>query len=288
MTGDVRARISAWLVFAGLLAIIPLTAACGGSPPGPQASPPVQSYDQATLALQPVLYLSMRAGTADFEPDLSYHLSGGTYSPAGATRRSVRLPNGEDAAQFSGSSSLIVPSAPALSIGHSGSLTVEAWINPATLGFNRVESSGYVQWLGKGAPSEYEYALRMYSEGNTEGRDNRISGYAFNLRGGKGSGAYFQDPLQAGAWIMIAVEFDITSSDGFPSGWVAIFKDGVLRKKVGLDQFGVVPRPGPAPFSVGTVNGHSFFQGSIAKVAVFDRPLSSADILAQYHAMVGQ
>ena len=165
---------------------------------------------------------------------------------------------------------------------------MEAWMNPATLRFNSLEGSGYVQWLGKGVRAEYEYALRIYSLGNSEGRGNRISGYAYNLRGGKGSGAYFQDPVEVGAWMMIAVEYDTASSAAFPSGWVAIFKDGVLRKQVPLDQFSVVPRPGPALFSVGTVTGHSFFQGSIAKVAVFDRVLSSADILAQYHAMVGR
>lgn len=273
---------------AGLLVVIHLSVACAGSTSGLRAVSAEQGYDQATLALGPVLYLSMRSGTSDIEPDLSHHGQGGTYASVGSARGSARLPNGEDAAVFDGSASLQVQSSRILSISHTGSLTVEAWINPATLHFTDVESSGYVQWLGKGAPGEYEYALRMYSQGNTEGRDSRISGYAFNLRGGKGSGAYFQDPVEIGAWIMVAVEYDTASSPAFPSGWVAIFKDGVLRKKVGLDQYGVVPRPGPAPFSVGTVTGRSFFQGSIAKVAVFDGLLTSADILGQYHAMVGR
>jgi len=285
---DARARLLPRLALVALLAGVLVSAACAGSASKSEAVPSGASYDQTTLALDPVLYLGMRPGSATEEPDLSHHLPAGTYSPEGVNRASARLPNGQAATVFDGSSWLRLQSSPILSISHAGALTIEAWVNPATLRFARAESSGYVQWLGKGASSAYEYVLRMYSLGNSEGRDNRISGYAFNLSGGKGSGAYFQDHVHVGAWIMIAVEFDTTPSAGFPSGWVAIFKDGALRQMVGLDQFGVVPRPGSAPFTVGTVTGRSFFQGSIAKVAVFDRVLPTSDIVTQYHAMVGQ
>ena len=264
-----------------------LSAACGGSPSGPQSSPPAAAYDKATLALNPVLYLDMQPGATVHEPDLSGHLEGATYSPD-SVRASGRLPNGEGVAVLDGSIWLRVPSSPLLSISHSGALTIEAWISPATLDFHRTESSGYVQWLGKGAPGKYEYALRMYSQGNSEDRGNRISGYAFNLSGGKGSGAYFQDTLHVGAWIMVTVEYSTAPSADFPDGSVAIYKDAVLRQRVRLNQFGVTPRPGSAAFSVGTVTGHSFFQGSIGKVAVFDRVLPGADILAQYRIMMGE
>jgi hypothetical protein len=64
--------------------------------------------------------------------------------------------------------------------------------------------------LGKGETGKQEYALRIYSLVNTESpvRPNRISAYAFNLAGGLGSGAYFQDPVMGGSWIMVTFVID--------------------------------------------------------------------------------
>jgi hypothetical protein len=84
---------------------------------------------------------------------------------------------------------------------------------------------------------------------------------------------------------MVAVEYDTRATSAYPTGWVSIFKDAVLRQRVALSLFHVVPRAAQAPFEVGTLRGRSYFQGSIAKVAVFDRVLPSASIRAQYQAM---
>ncbi len=59
-----------------------------------------------------------------------------------------------------------------------------------------VEGSGYAHWLGKityGGGNQAEWAARMYSLNNEGGRNNRISGYAFNRTGGQGVGSYFED-----------------------------------------------------------------------------------------------
>lgn len=77
-------------------------------------------------------------------------------------------------------------------------------MRPDTLQFPRVQGSGYVYILGKGTAGKQEYALRMYSYSNSENppRPSRVSAYVFNLAGGEGSGAYFQDPVRPGTWMM--------------------------------------------------------------------------------------
>ncbi len=243
-------------------------------------------YDRLTLAMHPVLFISVEPGRGAHELTPKGCVGPARYRRAGVMRSTARLPDGELAGILSGSDSLTVRSSPLLSIDHTGGLTLEAWIRPATVSFSRTEGSGYVEWLGKGRPGQFEYALRIYSRGNSERRANRISGYAFNLAGGKGSGSYFQDPVRVGAWIMVTVEFDVRATPAEPAGWVEIFKDGVARQRTSLAQFHVVPRAGSAPFAIGSLDGDSFFQGSIAKVAVFDRILSGSAVRAQYGTMM--
>ena len=112
----------------------------------------------------------------------------------------------------------------------------------------------------------------MYSLTNSEDpvRPNRVSAYAFNPHGGEGSGSYFQDPVAVDQWMMVDMVISTTSSPTFPTGYVKIYKNGVLRGTEGLNQFGVVPEAGNAPFRVGTTPLHSFFQGDIGKVAEFN------------------
>lgn len=38
----------------------------------------------------------------------------------------------------------------------------EAWMRPDVLDFDSLEGSGYVYWMGKGAPGNHEYVARMY------------------------------------------------------------------------------------------------------------------------------
>ncbi len=242
-------------------------------------------YDAAILADHPVLYVTMGAASDQgVEPDQSGSHLDGQYRPDNSVPPTVAMPNGDLARHFDGATQYLeMPSAPALSVPTTGILSIEAWMAPDTLQFEHEEGSGYVYWLGKGDRGEYEYAMRMYSLANTETppRPNRISGYAFNPAGGLGSGSYFQDHVVPGQWIHVVLVINtITTSPQYPTGFVTIYKNGVARKTTALDQFGVVPSAGSAPFRVATLNLRSYFAGSIGKVAVYDYELTGEQVMA--------
>jgi hypothetical protein len=103
--------------------------------------------------------------------------------------------------QFNGTQTYIeIPSHPDFSVTTTGELSISAWIAPATLTFPDTEATGYVHWLGKGANGQQEWTFRIYSQGNTENRQNRISFYVFNPDGGIDIGSNFQDPIEP-VWI---------------------------------------------------------------------------------------
>lgn len=248
------------------------------------------SYDRQVLLLSPVAYLALGNTASGSARDLSGHSLGGAYLPAGDPPAVTTLPNGDPAAKFDGRGQYLqVPSAPSLSIPHTGCLTVQAWVRPDTLQFPREQGSGYVYILGKGTAGKQEYALRMYSHSNSENppRPDRVSAYVFNLAGGKGSGAYFQDPVRPGTWMMVTFVVDSRPSAAWPAGYIALYKNDVLRGQVSLGQFGVTPQASTAPFRVATRDLESYFQGAVGKVAVYGSVLSQADISATYNAMYG-
>jgi Concanavalin A-like lectin/glucanases superfamily len=290
------------LVAAGLVALVagaawmaPASVSAGTGPgglcPPSFAVPPPQvtgAYDRQVLSLNPVMYLALAHPSAQGEPDLSGHGHNGSYLPAGQLPGTAVLPNGDPAASFDGQSQFVeVPSAPQLSVTGTGCLTVEAWIQPATLQFPRQQGTGYVYVLGKGTAGKYEYALRMYSKVNTEVpvRPNRVSAYAWNLTGGLGSGSYFQDPVVPGAWMMVAFVINAQPSAGWPAGYISIYKNGVLRGTVSLSQYQVTPQASTAPLRIATRELESYFQGAIGKVAVFNYILSLSQIQSTYNAM---
>jgi hypothetical protein len=242
------------------------------------------------LGDHPVLFLSL--GNQEKHPFEFNDTAPGDrviYAPAGAPPSTARMPNGDLALAFDGATQYLeVASNPRLSITATGILSIEAWIAPKTLQFSSEEGSGYVYWLGKGEPSRYEYAARMYSAANSEvpPRPNRISGYAFNRDGGLGSGSYFQDPVSVNEWIHVTVIFNTKNvSPDFPTGYCSIFKNGVLRKTTALNQFNVQPGAGLAPLRVGTMSKESFFAGAIGKVAVYDYELSHEQVLKHARMM---
>jgi hypothetical protein len=245
------------------------------------------AYDKQVLSLDPVLYLTFPTSSST-ETDLSGNGNAAVFLPADEAAIKVAMPNGDMAAEFNGLDQYVqVPSSNTLSLTDTGCMTVEAWLRPATLQFPHEEGTGYVYILGKGAPGKYEYAIRMYSETNTEDpvRPNRISGYVFNLVGGLGSGAYFQDKVEVGQWIMVTLVMDEKASARWPDGYIALYKDGGLEDQVSMKQYDVTPHAGNAPFCIGTRDTDSYFEGAIGKVAVYDRILTSSQIAATYNAM---
>jgi hypothetical protein len=255
-------------------------------------TPPSQvtdRYDRQVLSLHPVLYLTLGSASSGIEPDLSGNGNNGIYESNGERSYLSTLPNGDPATIFNGISQYVqVPSSRSLSVTDTGCLTIEAWIKPVVLQFPHAEGSGYVYILGKGTAGKQEYAMRMYSYSNSESppRPNRISAYMFNLAGGLGSGAYFQDVVIPHDWMMVTFVVDSRSSVAWPSGYISIYKNGQLRgRQVSLSQFNVKPGASNAPLRIGTRDLSSFFEGAIGKVAIYDSILPAQDILATYKAM---
>ena len=180
---------------------------------------------------------------------------------------------------FNGSTGYVeIPDADVFSESTTGALSVEAWMRPDSLTMPNAESSGYVHWMGKGTSGQHEWVARMYQQGNSEDRANRISFYSFNLTGGLGAGSYFQDTVVVSQWIHYAGTFDDTRT--------YIFKNGAMRDSDLLSDYSIVPMNGTAPVRIGTRDMSSFFQGSIARVAIYNVRLTEQQILAHYAAKV--
>jgi hypothetical protein len=249
-----------------------------------QASP----ADDAVLQDKPIAYFTMGSPfRALWEPDQTRSGFRAVRHPRGGLPW-TRMPNGDRASVLNGTNQYLeVASHPRLSVPTTGALTIEAWIRPDTLQFPSQEGSGYVHWAGKGEPNMQEYVLRMYSFSNNESRPNRISAYAFNLSGGLGSGSYFQDPVAQGEWIHVAAVINTKAiSSTYPTGYVRIYKNGVLRDTTGLDQFGVVPGAGPAPLRIGTRDKRSYFKGAIGKFAIYDYEVPPSRLQAHVREVV--
>jgi hypothetical protein len=162
-----------------------------------------------------------------------------------------------------------IPSHPDFSVTTTGKLTISAWIAPATLTFPDTEGTGYVHWLGKGAQGQQEWTFRIYSQGNTEHRENRISFYVFNPDGGIGIGSNFQDPIAPGEHIHVVATVDDRQT--------SIYRDGVRRDR-DVYTGRIVPRAGNAPVRIGTRDFNSFFQGQIYGVRFWNRCLTDSEI----------
>ncbi len=261
--------------------------------PATAGSPGLSAYDALVLSHRPVAYWRLSHPSYGTERDRTGNGHRGTFHGVTST---VRLPNQDGAAVFDGSSGYFeVPTAKPFHISTTGAFTMEAWIRPHTLQFADGNHTGYVHFMGKGTKSgsggDREWAGRMYSKVNRENRPNRISGYAWNLDGGFGAGAFVQQPVKVNEWIHYAVTFD-TSEGAY--GKVRIYRDGMLAGTDNLvyrpgtdDQVVIKPKPGPAPVRVGTRDGGSSFKGAIGKVALYDRELSAAELRSHYAAMTG-
>jgi hypothetical protein len=276
-----------------LLSALALTFIAGSAPAQGTAqavghvAAPRSVYNAVVLDDKPSAYWTMRHARAGYEGDASGHGHEGKYFGHPTT---ARLPNGETAAVFNGSSQYMqVKDHRALSPATTGVLTIEAWIRPDTLKFQHKEGTGYVHWLGKGMPNNHEYAARMYSSGNSEKRDNRISGYLFNASGGKGAGSYFQKEVHPGQWIHFVLVINANAkSREYPNGYIKIYRNGVPANQDDLNYRGtpVAPARGSAPFRVGTRDFNSFFKGAIGNVAIYDKELPAKRIAQHYDAMI--
>jgi hypothetical protein len=263
---------------------------------------PSSAYDQLVLCDHPVAYWTMKASTGT-EPDVSGHGNTGTYM--GGAPATAKLPNGDTAANFNGSSQyLTIPSNASLSIPTTGNLTWEGWIQPAVLVFTH-ESGGYVDWMGKCASYSptCEWEARLYDTTNSQGRCNRMSAYVFNPSAGLGSAADWQPTcglVTAGTWYYIVGEYttvtapaDCTNTQMYP-GSIDVWVDGVKWDQAQhnptgcMSQYSVAPKANSSPVNIGTMAMDTWFEGAIGKVAVYGYLLSQTQITAHYQTMTGK
>ena len=203
------------------------------------------------------------------------------------SRDYVEIPDPGDSASFS---------QPTSGLG----LTVEVWMRPDALTFPGQTADPYIHWLGKGEPSQYEWAFRFYSQDAS--RPNRISAYIWNPgnpAAGEGAGAYFQDALVPGEWIHIVACYEPGDKDTIPAAGVHIYKNGDHRQGppssgtlYSNPLYNIVPAHGAAPVRLGARSSNLTtldytLNGAIDEVAIYPRVLSPDEILENYTTGVG-
>lgn len=244
-------------------------------------------YDNLVLSGNPVAYWN----TAGIDLTGHGHTAAIINNPGVTT-----MPNGDASLVYNGITQYAeVASAPAFSVPATGVLTVEGWLRADVLDFEKTEGTGYVHWMGKRENGQCEYVARIYGQhpsGEDSNRQNRISGYAFNLPGGKGAGSYYQAaanwPVQTGEWIhyMLIINTIDISTD-YPTGYTKLYihrknSSGAIvafQDKDALLGYSIVPQAGSAPFRIATADTGSFFHGSIGKVAIYNYELTATQSL---------
>lgn len=223
----------------------------------------------------------------DFSGNANDGIGGQNGSVSGATLTPDRFGRANSAYLFNGISNYIeIPDNDALSLTTTGSLSISVWVRPDGTSrdannnvlFGDTESTGYVNWMGKGVTGQHEWTFRIYSADNTDNpsRVNRMSCYLFNLAGGLGAGSYVQDTIPLPAeWIHYVAVYSLSAQT------VTWFKNGVQRDQDFFDlgsTHPITPENGTAPLRLGTRNFTSYFAGAIDDLRIYNRVLSQAEI----------
>jgi hypothetical protein len=196
-----------------------------------------------------------------------------------ATPTSDRFSKGSSAYSFNGTDAYVeIADHRVFSVATTGQLSISVWMRPGTLTFPDTEGTGYVHWLGKGVANQHEWAFRMYSSDNTEGRGNRSSFYLFNLAGGLGAGAYVQETVVPGTWYHYVAVVNMSIDT------IKWYKNGVLKDQDPFinSQYHITPKDGTAPVRIGTKDFASYFKGAIDNIAIYNRALSAAEVEQLY------
>jgi Concanavalin A-like lectin/glucanases superfamily len=246
-------------------------------------------YAQRVLAEGPVGYWRLGEADGTAAQDASGNRHHGVYVGTPKLHEPGAIKQDEDTAmRLDGSASYVeIPDDAGFSIPTSGKgLTVEAWMRPDALEFPGDTNDPYIHWMGKGISGQSEWALRFYSSNST--RPNRISAYVFNLDGGLGSGAYFEDHLKVGEWIHVVACYEPYRANARTG--VMIYKNGEFRKGPSqkgssgtlYSEYKIVPTHGPEPLRIGANHLKHFFQGGLDEVAIYPRVLTSSEIREHY------
>jgi hypothetical protein len=194
-----------------------------------------------------------------------------------------------------------IPSTTDYDVGTTGELTIAVWMRPDALDFARVEQGkDYIHWLGKGEKSgpdgDQEWTFRMYNYDDPvdkQTRANRISFYVFNPAGGLGVGSFVQVPVKQGEWIQLVSVVDrhrthfykdgefirCDTYRGTAQGGCEIhYKDPPTNSV----QLVIEPKAGHAPVRLGTKDCHSFLEGGLSRVRIWNRTLTAPEISRLY------
>ena len=267
------------------------------------------AYDQVVLADGPIAFWRVDPLTGA-EPDQTGNGNTGTYHAA--LPPILVLPNGDPAARFDGLTQFVsVQSNSAFSISTTGTLTWEMWINPTETTFPTATTDRYVHAMGRcqSHPNAglCEWVARMYENtGSIQNRCDRLGAYAYNPNGGEGVAADWQPStctlIQPGQWLHVVGEYTLNPADtpsacnpAYP-GTINIWVNGVKWNQIYHGQTGcwdqpgvatVVPQPTASWLSIGTVDQQTWFPGAIAKVAIYNKPLTDEPIAKHYQSMTG-
>jgi hypothetical protein len=195
------------------------------------------------------------------------------------TPTSNRFGNGTSAYSFNGTNAYVeIADHRVFSVATAGTLSISVWMRPGTLTFPDTEGTGYVHWLGKGVAGQHEWAFRMYSSDNIEGRENRTSFYLFNLVGGLGAGSYVQETVAPGTWYHYVAVVNMSTDT------IRWYKNGVLKDQDPFinSEYHITPRNGTAPVRIGTKDFASYFKGAIDNIAIYNRALSATEVEQLY------
>ncbi|WP_433612669.1 LamG-like jellyroll fold domain-containing protein [Prescottella agglutinans] len=192
------------------------------------------------------------------------------------------------------SSVLTIPDHDDFSATTTGYLSISVWVRPEGVSFDAVggllypcvQGSGYVHWFGKGTRSgavgNREWAFRIYSADNAEGRHNRMSFYLFPYQGGLGPGCYVEDAMEDRQWL------HLVAMVSRPDRRIWLYKDGLERGTVGFGEGDSYPiadadfRNGGVPIRMGSQDGRSYFRGAIDNVYFYNRLLGPTEIASLY------
>jgi len=263
------------------------------------------AYERAVLADRPVTYWRLGEHSGRIAFDVTGHGHDGRYQghpPYGETgaiegdRNTAIGLHGMEYVEIPDSVHFSQPES------HHG-LTVEVWMRPDALDFPgqaaHPNDDPYVHWLGKGEKGQYEWGFRFYSlhkdpkHQQPSSRPNRISAYIWNLTGGEGAGAYFQDKLVEGRWIYIVACYEPGNKNN-PKAGVQIYKDGQFRlgppspgTLYSNPKFNIMPTHGTALLRLGTRDLGSFLRGGLDEVAIYPYVLSANKIQEHYKIAMG-
>ncbi len=254
-------------------------------------------YERLILAAKPVGYWRLGESIATTPAGDAAPIAhpGAYHGPVSCCQKGAIKSDANTSITFKADAYVEIADDTALSIPTSGvGMTVECWMRPDALDFP-VSSEGYIHWLGKGDGHANEWGFRFYPKSDGE-RSNRISAYAWNLDGGLGAGAYFQDHLVAGDWIHIVAIFnDPSATPAVPMPGVSINRDGALRQSppnkgcryYNPPDWNVTPTHGKAPLRLGTRDLKTFLIGGLDEIAVYPRILTPVEIMAHYKVGIG-